>query len=216
MTTDDEPTETLIDNAVEVEWDDDDVIELPESQAASETERLGIALTQALDSRYDVEIRWLQRMVVLTRTTNEGDSLSVHESARSMTLAEAIDEARRRLDDSQFDSLRTRRRHEKRYWPVLICTPEGVDVELWESPPTTSVKGSLYGPGCDTYQEACEWLVKKIDNWAAQIHDDCPSIGVRTRRIESASDARQKVLGMLAAWDEMTRVGADWDKAGGF
>lgn len=206
--TDDEPTETL-DNVNEVEWTDDDTITLPATAPLSDAEQLLAVLHKLTNAGHVVEFHGAPRQVIVTRRGELGDTLSVHEHARGRTFIEALHVAAARVERVEFDALKTRCKHERRFWPVLSTWSDGCDVEIWETPPTHSVKGWLYGPGFELYADACEWLQKKITNWESHVHDDCPTDAQLKLRSKAASDSRQKVLAMLAAWES-------WQRAGGF
>lgn len=212
----DEPTETLQDNMVEAEWTDDDEIALPATAPLSEAEQLLAVLHRLTNAGHVVEFHGSPRQVVVTRRGEQGDTLSIHEHARGRTFIESLHVASARVERYEFDALKTRCRRESRFWPVLQIGGDRIDVEIWERPPTSSVKGWLYGPGFDLYGEACEWLQKKIVAWEARIHDDCPTADQLRQRTSAASDARQKTYGMQAAWDQIAKDEAEWRKQGGF
>lgn len=212
-TIDDDPTETLDDNAVDVEW-----ISMPDVRPLSEDEQLAAVIHRLTGEGHSVEFCGRPRQVIVTRTEPCGDRYGINVLANGRTFTEALHVAAQRLDAREFDSMRvhSRRLPTKLFWPVLVINGDLVDVEIWESPPTTSVAGCVYGAGLPTYHDACEWLQKKIVNYESHIHDDMPTAEQVKRLSESASDARSKTQAMQAAWKQWEADESEWKKAGGF
>ena len=212
--TDDEPTDALLDNAVDVEWSDDDTISLPDVKPKSEAEELLELVNHVIANYAGVEFHKAPPQVIVTRVSEQGDTLSIHESFRERSITEALRVAVNRLDLEEFDAIKLRRKAESRFWPYLIRGGDVCDVVIQEFPPFTSVAGYRYGPGLETYREACEWLQKAIAVWESEIHDDCPTDDQLKRRTQYASDARQKVQEFLAAWEQVEKVEREWNLRG--